>query len=334
VRSFFRCAGFDFESIEDVIPPFSDGMNAIMIEWLDNTGTVQQNPFTWNDVTAPFVVTVKSLADSLFTHFQDSIRLQSRRQYRRIFGYNTNGNTRIRATYNLAAAKVSVLNTSSLKIQNSSASTHGATGDVVPGDVEDEDSENINALPLKGVMYMGKGTYTGLRPYAMTTNDNTMATARAIMGYELVGDPQNGFMTMRAPGSDTGATLQRFYANPPPASQMTRVIGTGNVGLEPGDLKSDTLVFRFEGTLNMFLAHIIDAGQVSNVANLFSRSSLGHFKLFGFEKKLHSTRDKILVRYEVNKILRAKVFIPRESPSLVHNTDRMLVYYSNNAVAP
>nr|QXN75716.1 MAG: capsid protein [Virus sp.] len=319
VRSFFKASGFDFQSVDDKIPPFTDGMNSLMIDWLDNSNTVQQQGFPWNDTTAPFNATPASVALALFDFFKAAISTNARRIYRRIFGYSTGGNTRVRSTFNLASARISILNTSSLKVQNSSKSSYTPDG-VYAGDIADESNDNINAVPLKGVSYFGKKTWTGLRPYQLLANDNTAATGRATVPLEILANPEDGFMTLRGPNSANWIATPLVYSNPPPPAHMMNVKNSGYVTLEPGCMKNDNLVFKFEGSLNTLLAHIVDAGQYSmSNATLYSRSSLGHFKLFAFEKKLHSTADPIVLRYEINKILRAKCYLPKESMSLVRS---------------
>jgi hypothetical protein len=328
VRSFFKTAGFDFQNVNDKIPPFTDGMNAFMIEWLDNSNTVQQQTFVWNDTAAPFNDTPGTLALTLLNFFKAAISTNARRIYRRIYGYSSGGNTRVRASFNLAGARISVLNTSSLKVQNSSKSSHTSSGIAGPGDIADESNDNINAVPLKGVSYFGKKTWTGLRPYQLIANDNTAATGRALMPLEILANPEDGFMTLRGPNSADWIATPSVYTNPPPPAQMMNCKNSGYVTLEPGCMKNDNLVFKFEGSLNTFLGHIVDAGQYSmSNATLYSRSSLGHFKLFAFEKKLHSTTDPIFLRYEINKILRAKCFLPKEAMSLVQSDYKAIRNY-------
>jgi len=315
VRAFFRASGFDFENKDDIIPPFTDGMNGFVIEWLDNTNTVNQKSFPWSDTAPPFTATPGTIASSVYTWLKQGLQDQSRRQYRRMFGYNSTANNRVRRTFNLAGCKFDLCNTSSLKIQNSSQ-TQTTPGTTVP---EDENTTTVNAVPLKGVAYYGAGTWTGLRPYSLTDSTQSAGSGTAAYPREISAYPEDGLMTMRQANSLYHLPTPQVYTNPPPGAQMQNVKSTGYVSLEPGAMKTDTLMFNWTGNLNQLLASIIINGQgtMDYSTGQFSKSKMGHFKLFAFEKKLNSTNDQIFMRFEVNQKLRAQCFLKTENMSLV-----------------
>lgn len=314
VRAVFLAADIDFESELDVIPPIP-GIDALYLDWIDNTQTVNGQTFTWVVGTG----TVADLAFQLFTHFKSALQTQARRSYRRLKLGAANANglnfAALRVSFNLMNAKVRMLNTSYLKVQNSTTNTHGGTGDVA-----DEEADNVNAIPLKGMAYFGKGTWTGLEPYQLL---GTLGSSQATVPFEVAGHPEFGFMTMRGVNTSNGIATPRPYWNPPPAKQMQRCRGSSYVTLEPGCMKSDSLVCDINMYFNQFLGSIFINGYTSSgnseATGLYGRSALGHYKLFALEKKIHSSQDNIVVRYECNQIIRASMYLPKASNSMVMN---------------
>lgn len=325
VRQLFAQVDLDFEAEQDVIPPIP-GVDAIYIDWIDNTQTVNGQTFTW-------VVGTGTLGDvglQLFNFFKAGLQSQARRSYRRIKlgASNTQGIAVVglRASFNLLTATVSILNSSYLKVQNSTVNNHGGTAT----DDIDELADNVNSIPVKGNAYFGKGTWTGLEPYQLL---GTLGSSQPTVPYEISGHPEFGLMIMRGASTSNSIPTQRPYYNPPPGKQMMRVSGCSHVTLEPGCMKSDSLVFNVSLPFNTFLYKVYVNGYMSlgnsQTTGLFSRSMMGHFKLFALEKKIHSTSDPIVLRYEMNQVIRAKVYLPKTASSMVWNEDKVQENFPN-----
>lgn len=330
IRSLFRNAQFDLESLSDVIPPLTDGITRIGLEWIDRTNTVVSaqdvSPGTldWTEGTD----TLGAVALKLYNFMRSAIVAESGRDYRRIYLASTGGNTRIYGTYNLASCRISILNTSQLKIQNSTINKHGGAGDV-----EDEDRESVNSIPLKGMAYFGKRTWTGVKPYQLLSAGVTSATGKATVPREIAVHPITGFMTLRGNASSGGTAAAGPYLSPPPPTHMMNVEGQQYITLEPGCMKMDALVFKWQGSFNSFWNSIAINGYYSTDApdtnGIYSRSNLGHWKLFAFEKKLHSTTDKVTLRYENNTIIRTQCYLPKVATAMVFNDTRAIINFAN-----
>lgn len=315
LRSLFNIMDIDIEWQDSYIPRLIDGEDQIRIDWIDNSNTVQNQAFQL--LAGPTYRTLNQVALDIYVYLKTNIRDQGRRSYRRIYVVNTGGDGTVRLSCNLLKAQVDIFNSSYLKIQNSTESSHGET----PDD-SDELQTSVNALPLKGMAYFGKGTYTGLDAYSYLL---TRGDAAATVPTEITAHPDNGFLTLRGQNTDAGIVSPQVYFNPPPAKQMIKVSGASHVTLEPGCLKSDALTFRFKGYFNQYLYSLYCNGYISTTplaGGLFSRSNLGAFKLFALEKKINATTDKIKVNYELNQVVRCRVFLPKMANSMVISNDK------------
>lgn len=315
VRSLFTHIDLEFENQNDIIPRQTDGIDFVKIDWLDNSGVVQTQSFGFAAGTDTF----GNLAFSIYDFFKQAIVSNARRTYRRIYLGNSGGDSTLRATFNLAKCTVDILNSSYLKLQNSTQSHHEEAADD-----NDELQTNINAVPLKGLAYLGKSTWTGIEPYSYLGGPVVRGDAPAYIYPEVIAQPDNGFMTLRAPNSEGGVAAPLPYYNPPPAKSMFNIMGCSHVTLEPGCMKADALTFKYKATLNHYLMNAYVGGYSSNnsAGGLYSRSNLGTFKFFGLEKKINATIDKISVNYECNQVYRAKVYLPKEAMSLIVSNDK------------
>lgn len=312
VRAMLRHCDVDIETIDSVLP-FVTGVDTITIEWLDSSNTVVTEDHPYSPGASD---TVGTLAITLFTLFRGAIFANAKRYYQRLV--LKTGDT-VRVMLNLATAKVDICNTSYLKVQNSTQSAESGGGG--------NDSEDIAAVPLQGFSYFGRGNFTGLKPYSLTTKNTATGS---FIAPELNSDATRGLITLRAPNG-TGRTDSGFYySNPPPAAEMKNCSSSAFVALEPGVMKTDKLEDCHKMTLNQFLYKNYIAGYVtandSGSNGQWSRSMLGHFKVFALEKKLYSNnQDQVQIRYEVNHFVRARVMLRKQSHSLQQNLGKELI---------
>lgn len=159
LRSLFNIMDIDLESQDSRIPRLIDGEDIIKVDWVDATNNI--NSATWNLIAGGTYKTLAGVAFEMFIFFKDNLINNSRRNYRRIYVANSGGDGTLRLSCNLLTTRINILNSSYLKIQNSTESHHGE-----PADPSDELVTSVNALPLKGMAYLGRGTYTGLDPYS------------------------------------------------------------------------------------------------------------------------------------------------------------------------
>lgn len=312
VRAMLRHVDVDVETSYSVLP-FLTGVDTISIEWNDSSNTPVTQDFPYSPGAGD---TVTTLAQTLYTFFRNAIVTNAKRYYQRLI--MKTGDT-VRVMLNLSSAKVEVCNTSYLKVQNSTQSAESGGGG--------NDSEDIAAVPLQGFSYFGRGNFTGLKPYSIANKNTTIATD---IPNELNSDATLGIITLRADNSTGWAASGLYYGNPPPAAEMKNVKSSAYVTLEPGVMKTDKLEDCHKLSFNQFLYKMYIAGYTQSVdtgANgQWSRSLMGHFKVFGLEKKLYSNnQDKVEVRYEINQFIRSRVYLRKQSHSLQENIGKLLV---------
>lgn len=321
VRSIFRHLDIDLETVDSVVP-FISGVNNISIEWIDGTNTAVLQDISL--LNGSLNKTVDQLAANLFSLFRDAIASNGRRFYQRLrVTDGTGNNSTTRLMLNLANAMVDVDNASYLKVQNSTQSATAGGGN--------NDSDDINAVPLEGFSYFGRGCYTGFKPYA---NIGTGQDVAGGLAPQIVGDFDRGLMVLRTPNSPdtTPLVTPTVYKNPPPASTMLNVKGSSLVSLEPGNIKTDSLKCGYHMKFNQFLQRNYIAGYASagnpRQFGQYARSLQGHFKVFALEKKLYSNnQDAVQVRYEIQQFLRASVYLPKATVSAVVNKNKELIDY-------
>lgn len=312
VRSLLRHVDVDIETTSSVLP-FITGVDTITIEWIDSSNTVVGQDFVYSPGAGD---TVGTLAATFYNFFRGAIFNNAKRYYQRLM--MRSGDV-VRVMLNLATAKVDVCNTSYLKVQNSTQSAEAGGGG--------NDSEDIAAVPLQGFSYFGRGNFTGLKEYSLTSKSTAVVST---MPLELNSDETQGLITLRATNSTGWAASGVLYGNPPPASDMKNVKASAYVTLEPGTMKTDKLEDCHKMTLNQFLYKMYIAGYVTasdNGANgQWSRSMMGHFKVFALEKKLFSNnQDQVQIRYEINQFIRSRVYLRKQSQSLQENVPKLLL---------
>lgn len=320
VRSVLRMVQLDIESQESVIPFITAG-RYIVLQWIDSTNVVQQATF---DTQTAAGTTVRDVGEQIYIHLRNQIFNDAKRTYTRLMLAESTDNTgATRITLNLNSAIVSVCNTSYLKVQNSTQSSTAGAGN--------NDSDDINAVPLEGFSYFGRGNFTGLKPYAILTKGSV---ATSDIPGEITSDTDRGLMVFRQPNASPFIhyPTTQPYKNPPPADQMKNCTRSAYAVLEPGNIKTDKLETSVKMPFNRFLQSIYISGWASAVSPVtsgqFNRSRLGHFKLFALEKKLYSNnQDQCQVRYEIQQFIRTSVYLKKVTDALVHNVPKQLQDY-------
>lgn len=313
VRAMLRHVDIDLETPTSVLP-FLTGVDTITITWIDSSNTVASSSFPYSPGATD---TVDTLGITLYVFFRNAIYANAKRYYQRLVMHS--GDV-IRLMLNLATAKVEICNTSYLKVQNSTQSAESGGGG--------NDSEDIAAVPLQGFSYFGRGNFTGKKEYS--TNSKALSTQPDVP-LEINSDTQSGIMTLRAANSPlTHANSAPYYGNPPSAHEMKNTQSSAYVTLEPGVMKTDKLEDCHSLTFNQFLYKMYIAGYVAQTDNgafgQWSRSMMGHFKVFALEKKLYSNnQDQVQVRYELNHFIRARVFLRKQTSSMTRNLDKQLI---------
>lgn len=312
VRTMLKHVNVDVETATSVLP-FITGVDTITISWIDSSNTVASQAFPYSPGAGD---TVDTLGVTLYSFFRSAIYSNAKRFYQRLVMHS--GDV-VRVMLNLATAKIDVCNTSYLKVQNSTQSAESGGGG--------NDSEDIAAVPLQGFSYFGRGNFTGIKEYEIRSKTLTVVPTVPL---ELNTDSQNGLITLRAANTTGRADAGPLYGNPPNASEMKNTSSSAYTTLEPGVIKTDKLEDQHRMSFNQFLYKNYIAGYVSvdDTGNFgqYSRSMMGHFKVFALEKKLYSNnQDQVQVRYEHNQFIRARVYLRRESHSLQRNLTKQLL---------
>lgn len=319
-RSICRLVDLDVEDENSVIPFVTD-WRYITIIWIDSSNTPNSHQI---DIQADPSTTVDYVASQLFSFFRSGISSNSKRTYQRLILTDTAGTgSAARVSLNLFNSTVDFCNTSYLKVQNSTQSAASGGGNT--------DTDDVNAVPLEGFSYFGKGNYTGLKPYTISSKN---ADNPGLIPYEITSDSDRGLMVFRRANAAPSLYQETTqpYKNPPPARQMKNVSRSGFASLEPGNIKTDKIETQVKMKLNQFLQSIYVPGWVNTVNpndfGQYNRSRLGHFKLFALEKKLYSNnQDQVQVRYEIQQFIRARVYLPKHSEAMVRNVPKELRDY-------
>lgn len=166
---------------------------------------------------------------------------------------------------NLKYASVHVDVKSSLKLQNTTAATEG------------QESDAVNNVPLYGRSYYGSG-------------NGTHSNRSGIAEVTLWADEDRGIIYK------TGA-LAAGTSDMPPPSYFKSVTGTGKAKIEPGAIKTSTLVQKQTYALNKFLHHLYKGETI--VKDMIHT---GKFAFHGFEHMIKATAadPKISIKAEHN----------------------------------
>lgn len=143
----------------------------------------------------------------------------------------------------------------------------------------DDESDNVNNVPLIGKSYQGKGTgtkyqveRTGFSPF--------------------ICEPSYGIIYKAGTDND--------LAEPPSAKLFQQVKKAGKVTLGPGEIKTSTIKYRKRLGMQNFISLIFDLQADLNPK--FKLKHLGEFKFYGLEKQIDAlaatAENNIKVAYE------------------------------------
>ena len=153
---------------------------------------------------------------------------------------------------NLLYATISLDIKSNLKLQNVTAATVG------------QEADAVNNVPLYGKSYYGNGTGT------MSNRNNQ--TEVTMFANEVTGIIQK-----------TGA-VAAGTSEMPPASYFKQVSGSGKAKIEPGEIKTSTLVQKQSYSLKRLMKFLYNG-----TATLKDDIHTGKFAFFGFEHMIKAT---------------------------------------------
>jgi len=188
----------------------------------------------------------------------------------------------------LQRSRVSIYCKSTLKIQNRTVNDVG------------DDADDVDTVPLYGKSYEGSGN--GMRSIALAANQSFISD-------DLYGDIWK---------QDTLSSAAGVIREPPPPSAFVNVSKHGKVRVEPGQIKTSSLVFRRNMDLDTFLKMFQQQDTVSGGQTYVK---LGKFRVMVLEKMIqvgNFTDDQgILLGYEVNNFYHVKFTANRTHDTVI-----------------
>lgn len=151
------------------------------------------------------------------------------------------------------------------QIQNRTPASTGST------DVGD--SDNINANPLRGKVYKGRGTHFSFR-------FNTDDTGNAPI---IQANQETGILFLEANNPDIPANMQNVIKKPPPAYTFANMYGQAYFRQDPGRIRklacSSKMRFKLNSLVAMMLPYLL-----VGVKSVGGANPLGHTVVCGLEK--------------------------------------------------
>lgn len=233
---------------------------------------VVTNTTTYDDIVTWFSDTVLALADaSPEVYFTDLF-------VREEFVATTPGvGGTILLNLNLASCSFNIYNKSSLKIQNRTISA--------AGNIEGDDVDNV---PLFGKSYSGSGNWAQF--------GSSMSSATLIVTQDSV---TNAPVVTKKFGGTIANTAN--LAEPPVKSQVRHCTAVGKAHLDPGQVKTDVLVYKKTFSLNGLVRKYM-----RSTALLLdtSRIAIGKYRFFMLEKMIQAVQttdvNSITIAYELD----------------------------------
>lgn len=176
-----------------------------------------------------------------------------------------------RVNYNLIGAKIEVDCKSTLKIQNRSVNAAAP---------EEDQADDVDNVPLYGKSYECQSA--GFR-YVV----DRLGTQK-----KFVGNASNGLMELVVDTNDQSINPNAVFAEPPFPSFFVGIKKAGKVKLDPGNIKTSTLIWRKSYKLEKFFSYLSGAGTLTRV-----RGELGSCRLFALEKMLEVRTDSAVVPF-------------------------------------
>lgn len=160
----------------------------------------------------------------------------------------------------------------------------------------DGTSEDINAVPLIGRQYFGKGQVPVFRGWYKDSNSTVP---------NFQSDVNSGRITAAAEDDAEG-----LLKEPPPPKAFQGVSYAGGVQIQPGEIKLSTLKFKKTMFVNSWLKFIGAAARgntqpgavsIANDPFFYSNRHLGNYKLFALERVIRTLNvdQRIAVRWEI-----------------------------------
>lgn len=185
----------------------------------------------------------------------------------------TGGSNYPQCSIDLKSLKVKIFAKSSLKMQNR---TVGAVGDT------NATSDEVDNMPLFAKSYDVVGNTFEERPVGATNVSQTVMTGhfwRGVLDYA------------------SSSSANDPPREPPQPEYFRNVKYSGRVKLDPGEIKTSTIVSNYSGYANDLLWKT----QISEAESSLRRTKLGKSRLFGIEKMLNASGSQpITVSYEHN----------------------------------
>lgn len=200
--------------------------------------------------------------------------------------------------FNLMSTFVEVYFKSDLKLQNTSADSP-----------DDDEMTSVERIPLIGKSYTGPGNHCDvLGDKRVGIADPNPFTGDAVYGM-INADGTNDFSPNLA------------STEPVPSYMMLHAKYAGKISLEPGEIKTSTLVSRYRMLLNRFMAHF---SSNETIATAQRRKHLGKFRIFAIEKivepKSAATNAHISIDYENNTSMTVAINAKRVTFTKPHYT--------------
>lgn len=198
-----------------------------------------------------------------------------------------------RFNLNLSKCKIDLYAKSALKIQNRTVNL-----------TANNDEEDVDNVPLYGKSYNGNGNFACFNFNQGTLQVIAPNTVTAVPGpFETVASYKYPVITLK---NTAGSTL----AEPPGKAQFARVNAVGKAHLDPGQIKTDVLIYRKQVTLRHFIQKMLNYLPNDDVS-----VSGGKFRFFIFEKMIQAqstdAQKCIRIAYEQDLKLAASATAPR-----------------------
>jgi len=200
-----------------------------------------------------------------------------------IIQYDTGGvNVIDRWAFGLSDAKIKLHVKSALKMQNR---TQGA--------ITDNESDDVNNVPLYGKFYEGSGNFIGFKK-------TTSGVDKTIEDFEYIGPKQ----TIAFIGTEYFGTygLPGLLTEPPTMTQTTRCQKIGKIHLDAGQLKTSVLTFSKEYNFNKLMQSLAKRNE-SATQDIYWK---GNYRIFALEKMMQSETtavengNLIKIAYEID----------------------------------
>lgn len=177
-------------------------------------------------------------------------------------------------------------------------------------------STRLDANPIQGKLYHFKDPVPILNNALKDQDGNQIAPADTVKLF-AVNDSiiKPTVDTFNNPIDGTN-DLGGYFHRPPPANIFRNCTRYSNIAMRPGDIKSHSISFNFDGRLRDLIQKM-HGGAPFNVDS--TDSTLGTSFVMGFEKVMNTGADKITVNYQITKYHGAMVKKVVTKPFQVYN---------------